>query len=73
VLNLIREMRTALTMTVLFVTHDLSVARLMGDRIVVMTGGEIVETGSTDEVITAPKHPYTRTLLGSVPEIGALR
>jgi len=73
VLNLIREMRTALTMTVLFVTHDLSVSRLMGDRIVVMTGGEIVETGTTDDVISRPQHPYTRALLGSVPDIGALR
>jgi peptide/nickel transport system ATP-binding protein len=72
VLNLIRQMRKDLAMTVLFVTHDLSVARLMGDRIVVMTQGEIVEVGSADDVIERPQHPYTRSLLASVPEIGVL-
>jgi peptide/nickel transport system ATP-binding protein len=72
VLNLIRELRTSLVMTVLFVTHDLSVARLMGDTIVVMTKGEIVEVGSSDDVIERPQHPYTRSLLASVPEIGVL-
>ena len=72
VLNLIREMRKNLVMTVLFVTHDLSVARLMGDRIVVMTQGEIVEVGASDDVIERPQHPYTRSLLASVPEIGVL-
>ncbi len=70
VLNLIREMRSRLNMTVLFVTHDLSVARLMGDRIVVMTNGEIVEEGRAEAVIEHPQHPYTSTLLASVPEIG---
>lgn len=70
VLNLIREMRRKLSMTVLFVTHDLSVARLMGDRIVVMTQGEIVEVGTADDVIRNPSHPYTRSLLASVPDIG---
>ena len=70
VLNLIREMRSELRMTVLFVTHDLSVARLMGDRIVVMTQGEIVEAGDAEDVVERPSHPYTRNLLASVPEIG---
>ena len=70
VLNLIREMRSELEMTVLFVTHDLSVARLMGDRIVVMTQGEIVEAGDSEDVVERPEHPYTRNLLASVPEIG---
>jgi peptide/nickel transport system ATP-binding protein len=70
VLNLIRELRRSLDMTVLFVTHDLAVARLMGDRVVVMTQGAIVETGDADAVIRHPQHPYTRSLLSSVPEIG---
>jgi peptide/nickel transport system ATP-binding protein len=70
VLNLIREMQSELRMTVLFVTHDLSVARLMGDRIVVMTQGEIVEVGTSEDVIERPEHPYTRNLLASVPDIG---
>lgn len=70
VLNLIREMRQQLVMTVLFITHDLSVARLMGDRIVVMTNGEIVEVGASDDVILRPNHSYTQKLLASVPQIG---
>ena len=70
VLNLIRELRARLSMTVLFVTHDLAVARLMGERIVVMTNGAVVETGTVHDVITSPSHPYTRSLLAAVPEIG---
>ena len=72
VLNLIRELRSSLDMTVLFVTHDLAVARLMGDRVVVMTQGTIVESGEADAVIRHPEHEYTRSLLASVPEIGVL-
>jgi len=71
VLNLIRELRARLGMTVLLVTHDLAVARLMGDHIVVMTHGAIVETGAVADVIGSPAHPYTRTLLAAVPEIAA--
>jgi peptide/nickel transport system ATP-binding protein len=56
-------------MTVLFVTHDLAVARLMGDRIAVMQAGRIVEIGPAAEVIAAPREEYTRTLLAAVPEI----
>lgn len=73
VLNLIRTLRAQLGMTVLFVTHDLAVARLMGDRIVVMTQGSIVETGPVAQVIGSPAHPYTRTLLAAVPELAVPR
>jgi peptide/nickel transport system ATP-binding protein len=69
VLNLIRQMRADLGMAVVFVTHDVSVARLMGDRVGVMRGGELVEIGTTDQVLTDPQHEYTRTLLAAVPEI----
>jgi peptide/nickel transport system ATP-binding protein len=65
-------MRNDLAMTVLFVTHDLSVARLMGERIVVLNQGELVEDGTSDDVIERPQHPYTRSLLASVPQIGVL-
>jgi peptide/nickel transport system ATP-binding protein len=53
----------------LFVTHDLAVARLMGDRIAVMAAGRVVELGPAEQVITAPREAYTRTLLAAVPEI----
>jgi peptide/nickel transport system ATP-binding protein len=56
-------------MAVVFVTHDLAVARLMGDRIVVMTRGRIVESGPADEVVSRPGEAYTKTLLAAVPEI----
>jgi peptide/nickel transport system ATP-binding protein len=69
VLNLIREMRARLGMAVLFVTHDLAVARLMGDRIAVMAEGQIVETGGAQEVVTSPETEYTRSLLAAVPRI----
>ncbi|GAB3083416.1 oligopeptide/dipeptide ABC transporter ATP-binding protein [Pedococcus soli] len=69
VLNLIRELRSAFAMTVIFVTHDLSVARLMGDQIAVMTQGQIVEMGPATDVIERPEHSYTRSLLASVPTI----
>jgi peptide/nickel transport system ATP-binding protein len=69
VLALIRDLRARIGMTVLFVTHDLAVARLMGDRIAVMRAGRIVEIGPADEVIAAPDDEYTRTLLAAVPEI----
>jgi peptide/nickel transport system ATP-binding protein len=69
VLNLIRQMRRELGMAVVFVTHDISVARLMGDRVGVMLGGELVELGPTDDVLERPQHEYTRTLLAAVPDI----
>jgi peptide/nickel transport system ATP-binding protein len=69
VLNLIREMRARLGMAVLFVTHDLAVARLMGDRIAVMAEGQIVETGVTQVVVASPETEYTRSLLAAVPRI----
>jgi peptide/nickel transport system ATP-binding protein len=69
VLALIRDLRARIGMTVLFVTHDLAVARLMGDRIAVMRAGRIVEIGPAEQVIAAPTEEYTRTLLAAVPEI----
>ena len=69
VLALIRDLRARIGMTVLFVTHDLAVARLMGDRIAVMQAGRVVELGPAEQVIAEPRDPYTRTLLAAVPEI----
>jgi peptide/nickel transport system ATP-binding protein len=69
VLNLIRALRVQLGMTVLFVTHDLAVARLMGDRLVVMSDGTVVESGPVDEVVAHPVQAYTRELLAAVPMI----
>jgi len=68
-LTLIRDLRARIGMTVLFVTHDLAVARLMGDRIAVMQNGRIVELGPSEQVVSAPREDYTRALLAAVPEI----
>jgi peptide/nickel transport system ATP-binding protein len=58
-----REQRT----TLLFISHDLSVVRYLADRIIVMYLGKIMEKGSTEEIFSAPYHPYTEALLSAVP------
>ncbi|MFL6059836.1 MAG: dipeptide ABC transporter ATP-binding protein [Marmoricola sp.] len=70
VINLIGRLRRELGMSVLFVTHDLSVARVVADRIAVMYLGEIVEIGDSQRVTASPLHPYTRSLVGAVPDVG---
>jgi peptide/nickel transport system ATP-binding protein len=70
VLNLVQQLRRDLGMAVLFVTHDLSVARVVADRIAVLYLGRIVEIGDAEELIRAPKHPYTKALLAAVPDFG---
>ncbi|WP_433295440.1 dipeptide ABC transporter ATP-binding protein [Pseudonocardia sp. CA-142604] len=70
VLNLVRSLRRELAMAVVFVTHDLSVARVVADRIAVMYLGRLVELGDADELTRAPRHPYTKALLAAVPGFG---
>jgi peptide/nickel transport system ATP-binding protein len=70
VLNLIGDLRRTLDMSVVFVTHDLSVARVVADRIAVMYLGRIVEIGPADQVIDDPAHPYTQALVDSIPDLG---
>jgi peptide/nickel transport system ATP-binding protein len=71
VLNLIGRLRRELGMAVLFVTHDLSVARVVADRIAVMYLGHVVELGEAAQVVARPRHPYTKALVSAVPELGA--
>jgi peptide/nickel transport system ATP-binding protein len=70
VLRLIDDLRRELGMTVLFVTHDLGVARFIADRIAVMYLGRLVEVGPADAVIRDPQHPYTKALIAAVPGAG---
>jgi peptide/nickel transport system ATP-binding protein len=70
VLNLVTRLRRELGMAVLFVTHDLSVARVVADRIAVMYLGRVVELGPAEEVVARPRHPYTRALVQAVPDLG---
>ena len=65
-LDLIRSLVTRLGIAVVLVTHDLSVARLLAPRIMVMQQGAVVEAGLTDQVLDDPRHPYTQLLVSSV-------
>ncbi|MBX5092183.1 ABC transporter ATP-binding protein [Rhizobium lentis] len=67
ILELLRQLKTAHGMSLLFITHDLGIVRKFADRVCVMTKGRIVETGTVEEVFANPKHDYTRHLLASEP------
>ncbi|MBL8585387.1 MAG: ABC transporter ATP-binding protein [Bradyrhizobiaceae bacterium] len=67
VLNLLQDLKTALGMSYLFVSHDLNVVRLLCDRVIVMRTGRIVEQGPTEQVLNAPQSDYTRELLTAIP------
>ncbi|MEU0845264.1 ABC transporter ATP-binding protein [Streptomyces sp. NPDC005962] len=67
VLDLITELRAELGTSLLFISHDLGVVHHLTDRVLVFKGGRIVERGDADEVLTAPRHPYTQELLASLP------
>ena len=65
-LDLLRGLVAELGLSAIVVTHDLAVARLLAHRLVVMKGGQAVETGLTDQVLDDPQHPYTQLLVASV-------
>ncbi len=69
VLNLIGDLVDELALTLVFVSHDLSVVRHLCDRVAVMSEGEIVEIGPVEQIWEHPQHPYTRRLLAAVPTI----
>lgn len=69
IVNLFLKLRRELGLTMLFISHDLGIIRHISDRIAVMYLGRIVEIGPTEAVYAAPKHPYTRALLDSVPKL----
>ena len=69
VLELLRELQAEHDMAMLFITHDLAVARRMADAVAIMRRGRIVETGATEEFFAAPRHPYSRNLFAVLPDI----
>lgn len=68
ILELLQELQRKLGMAILLITHDLGIVRRVADRICVMTGGEIVETGPTTVIFENPRHDYTRHLLAAEPK-----
>ena len=67
VINLLNDLRSKLSLTVLFIAHDLSVVKYFSDRIAVMYFGKIVELADSEELFRYPLHPYTRSLLSAIP------
>ncbi len=70
ILDLMRELQSSIEMAILFITHNLGAVAGMADEIVVMYMGKCVERAKTADLFRDPKHPYTRALLQSIPELG---
>ena len=73
VLDLMRGLRTKLNSAILLITHDMGVVADMADEILVMKDGLTVEHGSSDQIFNKPSHPYTQSLLKSVPKLGTVK
>ncbi|WP_089104792.1 ABC transporter ATP-binding protein [Streptomyces hyaluromycini] len=69
ILHLLRSLQQEHGMGMLLISHDLGVITAMCDRVQVMYAGQVVESGTTGQVLTAPRHPYTRALLAAVPRM----
>ncbi|MGP1529605.1 MAG: ABC transporter ATP-binding protein [Treponema sp.] len=63
VISLLKQVQQSFSLSILLITHDIDVAAALGGRIIVLENGRIIETGSTNEILTRPKEPYTRSLL----------
>ncbi len=70
IIELLQDLREKMEMSILLITHDLSVVAQMADRVLVMYAGKIVEAASVQQVFSDPRHPYTRGLIGSMPGYG---
>jgi len=69
IVNLLKQLQRDFSLTYLFISHSIPIVRYLANRIAVMQRGELVEVGSTEQITTAPQHPYTRSLLAATPEI----
>jgi len=65
IVDLLRDLQDRYGLAYLFISHDLKVVRALSHHILVMKDGEIVEAGPTDRVMSAPEHPYTKTLMAA--------
>jgi peptide/nickel transport system ATP-binding protein len=73
ILSLMRNLKTEIGMSIMFITHSMGVVAQLCDEVIVMYLGRVVERAPVDEIFYNPKHPYTRSLLRSIPRIGAKR
>jgi oligopeptide/dipeptide ABC transporter ATP-binding protein len=71
ILRLLERLRRDRNLSLLFVTHDLSVAQLLCQQVVVLYAGKVMEHGATKDVMAHPRHPYTRALVAAVPRLNA--
>ena len=69
ILELFRDLKERMRLTLLFIAHDLAIVRNLCERVVVMRRGEIVEEGRSEEVFARPRHPYTAALIAAIPDI----
>jgi ABC-type glutathione transport system ATPase component len=69
IVNLLRDLQREFQLTYLFISHSLPVVRYLATRIAVMKQGQILEVGTTEQIVNAPQHEYTRTLLAATPEM----
>ena len=70
VMNLLMELKETRGLSYLFISHDLGVVRHLADRIAVMYLGRLVETGTAEEIMSSPCHPYTKALVSAIPRVG---
>ncbi len=68
IINLLQQLRREMGLTLLFISHDLSVVRHLCDRVAVMYLGRIVESGTAEEIFNSPRHPYTQALVSAIPK-----
>lgn len=68
ILNLLKDLREKYKMSLIFISHDLSVVKYISDRVAVMYLGSIIEIGAVDKLFSSPKHPYTKALISSIPK-----
>lgn len=71
IMELMIDLKKKLNMSIIMITHDLGIVASMCDKIVVMYGGKVVETGTVEEIFYNPKHEYTKGLLKSIPKLDA--
>lgn len=69
IINLFNDLRSSIGLTMLFISHDLSVVNYLSQQVLIMQHGSIVESGDTTTVFTAPVHPYTQNLIRSIPAL----